>query len=161
MPNKMKYDYYSAALEQADRNIPNDLSVLKFLDDGIALGDEKSAFARACCYEDGKFGSKIDKKLANSLFFSLKNSNLPEALFAIAYCYDVGDGIRTNKSLAFDFYLKAAVLGHSEANLQIAEFFREGSTVPRRRLLGQFFRNRSHMPEAVISPKQRMKLRHK
>lgn len=152
---------YEIALEIADREneeLDGD-RVLSLLDNGIEEGDERAACARAICYVDGKYGSDIDGTKATELFLGLSESKVPEALFALAVSFDKGDGVVKNQSVAFDYYLEAATLGHSEACFQVSEFFREGLIVLESENLQGFWLKRSQRKESEISPPDRVWLR--
>ena len=147
------------ALAVADTTPDAGDTILNCLDRAVEAGDQRAKFARACCFVDGKYGSLIENKAANALFLQLEDSDIAEALFAAAYCYDVGDGVIENKLRAFSLYLKAAILGHKDANWQVSEFFREDVTVPHEEGLVEFFKARSELEERLISPPQRLQLR--
>lgn len=152
---------YEKALEIADRE-DDEIDggvVLSLLDRGIEDGDERAVCARAICYTDGKYGSDIDVAKATELFLTLSESRIPEALFALAVSFDTGDGVVKDQAIAFEYYLEAATLGHSEACFQVSEFFREGKTVPESQNLQNFWLKRSEKAEAEISSADRLWLR--
>ena len=152
---------YESALEIADRENEeiDGERVLSLLDRGIEEGDERAVCARAICFCDGKYGSNIDDAKAMELFLTLSESRIPEALFALAVSFDKGDGVIQNQSVAFDYYLKAATLGHSEACFQVSEFFSEGSIGLESENLQGFWLKRSKRKESEISPADRLWLR--
>lgn len=152
---------YGTALEIASSNPDKKKGkkVLALLDEAIVQGDERAIYARAVCYSDGTCGSQLDKAKATSLFLKLANSFIPEALFAVAGSYDYGEGVEEDQFAAFEHYLKAATLGHSEACFQVSEFFREGSVLPKSKSLQDFWLERSKKKETEISPNDRVWLK--
>jgi uncharacterized protein len=155
----MPKDFYMLALQEADKKKCDNVKVIEFLQKGIEVRDERAIYARASCFTDGKFDSEICRKKALYLFRKLEESNLPEGIFALAYCYDVGEGVKENKNKAFSLYMRAALLGHSESNWQISEFFREGSIVLHDKKISLAWKNRSKANETLISPAWRVWLR--
>jgi TPR repeat protein len=152
---------YELALKTADAQPIEGESdrVLSLLDLGVEEGDERAIYARAVCFSNGKYGSAIDESKAFILFSRLSESSITEALFDLAVCYDLGQGVTKNQFTAFEYYLKAATLGHKEACSQVSEFFREGVTVPVSENLQCFWLERSQKKEAEISPADRLRLR--
>lgn len=152
---------YELALEIADAELDESESdkVLHLLDLGVGEGDERAVYARAVCYSNGKYGSVIDESKAFGLFSSLSESSIPEALFDLAVCYDLGQGVAKDQFAAFEYYLKAATFGHKEACFQVSEFFREGVTIPESENLHRFWLGQSQKKEADISPADRLLLR--
>ena len=57
----------------------------------------------------------------------------------IGYAYDVGSGIRINKSKAVEFYRKAAEKGDSEAQYYLGRCFENGSGVTRNLDLARYW----------------------
>ncbi|NOU03127.1 MAG: sel1 repeat family protein [Novosphingobium sp.] len=152
---------YDIALEIANREDEekDGERILELLDKGVEDADGRAACARAICYVDGKFGSNINEAKATELFLKLSDSKIPEALFALAVSFDKGDGVAQDQSVAFEYNLKAATLGHSESCFQVSEFFREGSIVLESKSLQSFWLKRSQEKESVISPADRVWLR--
>jgi uncharacterized protein len=147
---------YEKSLKLTEAESADSDEILELLESAAADGDYRAIYARASCYVDGKFGSVIDQKKANKMFLSLKSSELPEALFALAYMYDVGDGVRADSNQAFSYYMRAALLGHLEACLQVSEFYREGKDVKQDAKLAIAWRKRSKSQESLISPPWRI-----
>ncbi|MFZ5746951.1 MAG: tetratricopeptide repeat protein [Pseudomonadota bacterium] len=152
---------YELAIKIADaeQNEGQSSKVLNLLDLGVEGGDERAIYARAVCYSNGTFGSDIDESKAFRLFSKLSESNIPEALFDLGACYDLGQGVAKDQFAAFECYLRAATLGHKEACCQVSEFFREGVVVPESEYLRRFWLGRSQKKEAEISPADRIQLR--
>ncbi|MBK8631678.1 MAG: sel1 repeat family protein [Sphingomonadales bacterium] len=152
-------DLYELALEMSDSMSGDSSAILQILEQASELGDDRATYARASCYSDGKFGSVIDNKKANRMFFSLKSSDVAEALFAVAYMYDVGDGVKISPTTALSYYMSAALLGHLEACNQVSEFYREGRHVNRDSRIARAWKKRSKSDELLISPPWRVWLR--
>jgi TPR repeat protein len=152
---------YETALKIASRkpNKKEGKKALALLDQGVLEGDERAIYARAICYSDGTCGSRVSETKATSLFLKLTNSSIPEALFVVAGSYDCGLGVEEDQFTAFEYYLKAATLGHSEACFQVSEFFREGTVVPVSRNLQDFWFKRSKKSEPEISSADRIWLK--
>ena len=152
---------YELALRVADSqtNSQDSEKILKLLDLGVAEGDDRAAYARAVCFANGQYGSSVDELEAFRLFSRISKSKIAEALFDLAVCYDLGQGVEKDQFAAFEFYQRAATLGHTEACAQVSEFFREGVTVPESENLEKFWLERSKMKEREISPPDRVWLR--
>jgi TPR repeat protein len=147
------------ALREADKKDRNNSYVLELLDKSHLEGDIRGSYARAACYVDGKYNSEINRKKAIRIFKSLQNSDLPEAIFSVAYLYDVGDSVSVDKNKAFSLYMRSALLGHREACRQVAEFYREGASVLRDPKLARAWNKRARSDEESISPIYRIWLR--
>ncbi len=129
------------------------------LQEAAEEGDVRAVYARASCYVDGKYGSIQDSRKAFYLFKIIEDFNVAEAVFAIAYSYDLGDGCRRNRKVAFSYYVKSGLLGHLEACRQVSEFYREGIHVPFNARIGRAWGLRARCKEEEISPPYRLWLR--
>jgi hypothetical protein len=47
-------------------------------------------------------------------------------MFYVGTCYDHGYGVRKNLHLAYDWYLKAAKLGHRDSQYNVGFFYGKG-----------------------------------
>lgn len=155
----LKSRYYEEALALADLDCSDGETILGLLRNAHEEGDPRGTYAIASCYVDGKYGSEVDEKIAHRLFKSISKYDLPEAIFALAYSYDVGDVCRRNRKSAFSLYMRAALLGHREACWQVSEFYREGLTVEHDGRLAKAWRRRAKCEEEDISPPYRIWLR--
>jgi uncharacterized protein len=151
--------HYEMALKEADLSTFDGAYVLELLDRAAAEGDDRAIYARAQCFRYGTFGSKVDPKVAYGLNCTLEKSNIAEAVFNLAYDYDIGNFVRKNLKRAFSLYMTAALLGDTESCAQISQFYRLGYVVSQNRSLAKAWKERSKCDEKLISPPYRRWLR--
>lgn len=150
---------YDEALIFADRSPVEDNRIFSLLNLASEEGDDRATYALASCYRYGSFGVKKDEKIAHSLTKKLQDSNIAEAIFNIAFDYDVGNYVKEDEYKAFSFYMKAALLGNLESCVQVSRFYKEGRAVRRDARLAKCWRDRSKFPEEKISSPSRVWLR--
>jgi TPR repeat protein len=149
-------DWHQMALEEAKSNECDPKLVIELLRKGAANHDARSIYGLAQSYRYGSFGLEVDPKRAHDLTRSLEKSNIGEALFNLAFDYDIGNFVRSNPKKAFSLYMSAALLGIPEASFQISEFYRVGEVVPRNLSLAKAWLKRSKCDEKLISPPYRV-----
>lgn len=79
------------------------------------MGDEYGAWAYA------SFISKSDPKSAFQWYISAAQREMPEALYAVACCYGNGDGVAQNIPEAQRYCKLAALQGHLDAQMRMAD----------------------------------------
>ena len=152
-------DDYEKALEIADGNGGHLNLALELLNNASEAGDERARYALASWYLNGTKVVNKDEEKGRKLLKSLQQSLIAEANYDLGVMYDLGSGCRRNSKKAFEFYMKAALLGDCQACSQIAEFFRTGEVVQRSQVLAESWQKRSNQAEDTISPPYRLWLR--
>jgi uncharacterized protein len=147
--------HYEMALKEASLTTFDSTYVLALLNRALIEGDDRAIYARAQCFRYGTFGSEIDLKAAHDLNKTLEKSNIAEAVFNLAYDYDIGNFVRKNLKRAFSLYMTAALLGDPESCAQISQFYRLGYVVTKNRNLAKVWKQRSKCDEKLISPPYR------
>lgn len=153
-------DLYARALTLADEGERGLGDVLVLLEEAAARGDSRAKYAVANWHLNGMDGVvEKDPRAALILLRELERSFIAEALFDLAWFYDLGKFVRKNEHRAFSLYMRAALLGHSESCRQISEFYREGVLVGHDAKLAKAWATRAEQAEADISPPYRIWLR--
>lgn len=61
--------------------------------------------------------------------YNLETKQLANAYFSLGLCFQSGDGVKSDLDKSFDFFLKAAGLGHAKAQVQVGCFYSGGWAV--------------------------------
>ena len=100
----------------------------------------KAQFLLAAIYHDGIGTDKnpsevvrwlqkaIEKKKAGKNY-NLESNQLATAYLNLGQCFQGGDGVKDDSDKAFSFFLKAAELGHPQAQVQVGVFYATGWSV--------------------------------
>lgn len=151
---------YDSALNLADLEGDSSQQVFDLLVEAASDGDDRALYALSTWQIWGE--QDVVPKDPKKAFLNLKKlstSFVAEALFDLAYSYDIGHGTKADESKAFSTYMRAALMGSKEANAQVAEFYREGKIVSRDSNISLEWRRRSRCDELEISPPYRVWLR--
>jgi TPR repeat protein len=151
----LKSKYYRRALNEALQDEPDTEKIAAFLRKAHVSGDIRATYALSVCYNSGQHNFPIDKNISDDLTRSLENSNIAEAVFDLAVLIDY-ENCEGSEYLAFSLYMRAALLGHSQASEQIGEYFREGKIVRFDECLAKSWQDRSKENEKSISPPWRI-----
>lgn len=150
--------YYDLSKDMALAENPNFSLVKGYLEMASESGDFRATYALATWYLFGNEAVKVNKIKAAKLLKSIAHGQICEAMHDLGYCYDMGIGVRKNEKLAFQYYMKAALLGDPESCLQISQFYSEGLIVPYNKFLSQVWKDRSECSSDEISPSYRLSI---
>ena len=113
---------YKKALEEAEKDDPNNLLTFNLLERSLKLGNAKAAYALGNWYFHGKYVEKNIRK-GIELFKLAASENNPDALYDLAVSYEVGVGVKKSLKSAFECYLRAALEGHTQAIYEVGRLF--------------------------------------
>lgn len=109
LSNQVRLWKYYFDINNAQRDTIAGVKWLKMAADG---GDTESEFYLGSCYYRGiNFG--IQKDLPRAVYYTKKaaDQGLPIALSAMAYLYEMGEGVEKNLDIANNYYKQAALKG--------------------------------------------------
>jgi uncharacterized protein len=149
-------DFYHEALAVARKDDHDSGTVYDLLLHAVEQGDTRAKYAIATWYLAGNACVPKDERRGVEILKELVNADIAEALFDLAYAYDLGRYVRKNARRAFSLYMRAALLGDQESCVQIAEFYREGRLVPHDMGLSRAWKRRSEERQEDISPPYRV-----
>jgi uncharacterized protein len=101
----------------------------RYYEAAVGLGSVDAMTALGVYYWDHA-RSAPDRQKALSLYRRAARRNEPNALHNIGVCYSVGRIVRKNLPMAYSFFLRAAELGHVEAQFKVGWCLIYGEGVP-------------------------------
>lgn len=111
---------YRVALVEAQKGEPNYIRVHAKLQQAIRKGNPQAAYALATWLLVGKEPVvKPDHKKAVKLLRQAVAAGIADAMWDLAICYERGAGVPTNRRLAYELYLRAAIRGDSDAVMEV------------------------------------------
>ena len=149
-------DAYARALAIGRDPSPDLLAAHDLLINASGSGDLRATYALATWYLHGNDAVSLDEKAGIRILKTLEKSNIPEALFDLAVSYDYGKHVKRNEEKAFSLYMRAALLGDSNACNQVGQFYAEGKFVDHDPKIARAWKLRSEQLESDISPPYRL-----
>jgi len=113
--------FYYKALSLAEQDSYDSREVVKLLEDAVVKGNKKAAYALASWYLNGFHVRKNYKKAFALLQLAVQGErengfdSYKDALYDIAVCYELGQGVGKDAKLAFYYYLLSAFNGDMQA----------------------------------------------
>lgn len=123
---------YAEALKRMRRKNPALDEVADLLSAAHAAGDARATYALATWHLHGRFFRKSIRK-AVALFRQAARHNVPDALFDLAICYELGEGVQKNEKTALELYLRAALQGDQQSVHEVGRCYYYGIGVKRDR----------------------------
>lgn len=148
-------DKYSLALDLS-RTEGNLYKVKSLLEEARDEGDLRATYAISTWYLNGNKIIEVDEDKGVGLLLGISSCNIAEANFDLGFAYDTGRVVEQDDMRAFSYYMKAGLLGDSEACSQVSQFYREGKVVPFDENLAAAWEERSKQDEVDISPPYRI-----
>ncbi|WP_156909309.1 tetratricopeptide repeat protein [Ottowia thiooxydans] len=136
-------DPYDLALEAATRSHPDMKLAQSLLEKAHQGGDPRASYALATWYLHGDKAYPVDLKQAIKLLKTAAGADIDDAHFDLAYCYEVGLGIRKNLRTAYRHYLAAALNGDEEAHAEVGRCLYYGIGVNRDRKIADIWLRRA------------------
>lgn len=129
---------YSKALSEMEKRVPNEEKAFAHLQAAHQSGDPRATYAIGTWYLHGRY-VKRDKRKGLELIRNAAECDVRDALFDYAVSLETGDGVRKSLSHAAKNYLKAALLGDSQAMYEVGRCFYYGIGVRTNRQLARVF----------------------
>lgn len=132
---------YYKALHIAEQESYDYNEVLQLLNESIQYGNKKASYALASWYLNGFHIRKNYKKAFSLLKNAVEGGDengftlYKDALFDIAVCYELGNGVDKDPHKAFHYYLLAAFSGDAQALKEISRCVYYGIGVSRDKVL--------------------------
>jgi len=146
-------DAYAAAIHLTKSSPLDESAIFDKLSIAADEGDCRALYALSTWYIHGFKNGKKDVRKGLKLLKRSAQSNIAEASFDLAYAYDSGLIESESGCEAFEYYMRAALLGDRASCEQISEYFRSGEIVPCSSLLSELWLQRSnHSEEDISSP---------
>jgi TPR repeat protein len=122
---------YAKLLLTDEFGLPDPLRAKGYLEQAVKTGDPLASLALADLYS-GKFPEiRPDAAKMFNLLLKAAESDNPEALSKIGYCYEEGIGVPRSTDQAVGWYKRAAERGHAPAMVNLADCYRDGRGAPR------------------------------
>ena len=117
---------YEKAREWLTKSAKQDYSKAQFLlsaiySDGLGTNKDRSEGVRMLL-------NSVEKKKAGKNY-DLESNQLAVAYFLLGRAFQTGEGVKQDSDKAFSFFLKAAELGHGEAQTLVGSFYSMGLSV--------------------------------
>lgn len=136
-------EQYEQALELARSDIPESKRVADLLKEACAAGEPRAAYALATWHLFGHAGFPRDVKKAVKLLRAASKANVPAAHFDLAVCYETGQGVKKNETIAYRHYLAAALYGDEDAFNEVGRCLYHGIGVERDRRVAAVWLDRA------------------
>ena len=131
---------YDRALKLAQKQAVPSRRVYDLLIEADALNDVRATYAIATWYLHGSPFTKISYPKAVRLLKRAAQGGIADAAFDLAVSYEKGAGIGKSVSKAFEYYMRAALLGDPQAHYETSRMYFYGLGVKRNRDLAEAWR---------------------
>lgn len=128
--NKQTNSSYAQAIKLMKSSSPDEKKGAQLLEKALEEQDPRAYYALATWYLHGRYYKK-DLKKAVSLLKKAAKENIAEAAFDLALCYEKRAGISYSPTKAYEFYLKAALLGDAQSFYEIGRLYYYGIGTPK------------------------------
>ncbi len=135
------YDAAYAELTRPDGDFETGLALLRV---AVEAGEPIAQFALATLYLDGRQPYvRVNKRKGIALLKAAALANVVDAQFDLANCYELGEGVDKDGRLAFEWYLRAALYGHSQSVWEVGRCYYFGIGITQDRRLSDIFADRA------------------
>lgn len=134
---------YARALKLAQKQSVPSKTVYDLLLKADKLGDARATYAIATWYLHGSPFTKISYAKAVRLLRHAAQGGVADAAFDLAISYEKGAGITKSVSRAFEYYVRAALLGDAKAHFEVSRMYFHGIGVKRNRALAEIWRDKA------------------
>lgn len=140
----MDDDRYETALRIMKGKDPDIDRAFNLLNQSLEEGNTLAAWALGTWYLHGQepCAKKNLNKAVRYLRIAAKD-NVPDALYDLAVCYEIGAGVRKNLRLAMETYLRAALFGDKQSVNEVARCYYYGIGVEKNRRIAKIWYDRS------------------
>ena len=105
---------------------------------------ERAQHALATLYLDGRRPYvRVNKRKGIALLKAAASANVVDAQFDLANCYELGEGVDKDERIAFEWYLFAALHGHSQCVWEVGRCYCFGIGITQDRRLADIFVDRA------------------
>ena len=141
-PKPSEKSVYRTAFEAAEKKGPTD-DVASLLWQGHNRGDGRATYALATWYIHGTLFQTNPRKGIGLLRIARKKG-IREAIFDLAYSYEIGFGVTKSLAKAFDLYVEAAQKGDHQALSEVVRCVYYGVGTSKHKELGFLIRSLSN-----------------
>ena len=124
---------YDRALKLAQKQPTPSKVVYDLLVAADKDGEGRATYALATWYLFGSPFTKIDYRVANKMIKRATENGVADAAHDLAISYEKGLGIGKSLSRAFEYYMRAALLGDAQSHYEIGRMYFHGIGVQRNR----------------------------
>lgn len=128
---------YDRALKIAQAKEPPPRIVYDLLLAADKEGDGRATYALATWHLFGSPYTKIDYRVANKMLKQAADKGVAAAAYDLAISYEKGLGIGKSLPRAFEFYVRAALLGDAQSHHEVGRMYFFGLGAPRNRRLSE------------------------
>jgi TPR repeat protein len=136
MPAKLTKKY-ETALKLAQQQSPPSRKVYVLLLGADKEGDGRATYALATWHLFGSPFTKVDYRVANKMLKQAAAKGVAEAAYDLAISYEKGVGIGKSLPRAFEYYIRAALLGDAQSHYEVGRMYYWGRGVARSRRLAE------------------------
>ena len=128
---------YDRALKLAQSQKTPTKRVYELLLKADGLGDGRATYAIATWYLFGSPFTKINYRTANRMLKRAAERGSADAAHNLAISYEKGLGIGKSLPKAFEYYMRAAILGDAQSHYEVGRMYFYGIGVSRNRRLAE------------------------
>jgi uncharacterized protein len=128
---------YDRALKLAQKQPKPSREVYDLLLAADKGGDGRATYALATWHLFGSPFTKTNYRVANSMLKRAADNGVADAAYDLAVSYEKGLGIGKSLPRAFEYYVRAALLGDAQSHYEIGRMYFHGTGVPRNRRLAE------------------------
>jgi TPR repeat protein len=112
---------------------------LNLLNELHCQGDLRATYAIGTWYLHGSAVTPRNIVKALKMIRAAAKGGVADAAFDLAICYEKGAGVQKSLMRAFEWYVRAALLGDMQATYEVGRMYFYGLGVPRNRRLSSFW----------------------
>jgi TPR repeat protein len=130
---------YEHALRLARQQTKPSRQVYDLLLAAHSNGDGQATYALATWHLFGSPFTKIDYRVANGMLRLAADKGIADAAHDLAVSYEKGLGIGKSLPRAFEYYVRAALLGDTQSYFEVGRMYFHGIGTPRNRRLAEIW----------------------